>query len=84
MHAEIEFSIEGTVTIFAGPKAGVSGKIGGFGGDFGVKDGIYAVIGADGVRDVGMRVVVGGGVAGGSYGGTHDVDTMDFSFASAI
>jgi hypothetical protein len=84
MHAEIEFSMEGTVTIFAGPKAGVSGKIGDFGGDFGVKDGIYAVIGKDGVQDVGMRVVIGGGAGGGTVGGTHDVDSMDFSFASAI
>ena len=84
MHAEVEFSMEGTVTIFAGPKAGISGKLGEYGGDFGVKDGIYAVIGADGVRDVGMRVVVGGGVAGGALGGTHDVDSMDFSFVSAI
>lgn len=84
MHAEIEFSMEGTVTIFAGPKAGVSGKIGDFGGDFGVKDGIYAVIGKDGVQDVGMRVVVGGGVGAGPAGGTHDVDTMDFSFVSAL
>lgn len=84
MHAEIEFSMEGTVTIFAGPKATVAGKIGEFGGDFGVKDGIYAVIGKDGVQDVGMRVVVGGGVAAGPLGGTHDVDTMDFSFVSAL
>lgn len=84
MHAEIEFSMEGTVTIFAGPKAGISGKIGDFGGDFGVKDGIYAVIGKDGVQDVGMRVVVGGGVGAGPLGGTHDVDTMDFSFVSAL
>ena len=84
MHAEIEFSMEGTVTIFAGPKASVAGKIGEFGGDFGVKDGIYAVIGKDGVQDVGMRVVVGGGVAAGPLGGTHDVETMDFSFVSAL
>lgn len=84
MHAEVEFSMDGTVTIFAGPKAGVSGKIGGFGADFGVKDGIYAVIGKDGVQDVGMRVVIGGGVGAGEFGGTHDVDSMDFSFVSAI
>lgn len=84
MHAEIEFSMEGTVTVFAGPKASVAGKIGDFGGDFGVKDGIYAVIGKDGVQDVGMRVVVGGGVAAGPLGGTHDVDQMDFSFVSAL
>jgi tetratricopeptide (TPR) repeat protein len=84
MHAEIEFSVEGTVTIFAGPKAGVSGKIGEYGGDFGVKDGIYAVIGKDGVQDVGMRVVIGGGVGAGALGGTHDVDSMDFSFVSAL
>jgi tetratricopeptide (TPR) repeat protein len=84
MHAEIEFSMEGTVTIFAGPKATAAGKIGEFGGDFGVKDGIYAVIGKDGVQDVGMRVVVGGGVAAGPLGGTHDVETMDFSFVSAL
>jgi hypothetical protein len=31
-----------------------------------------------------MRVVVGGGVAAGPLGGTHDVDTMDFSFVSAL
>jgi tetratricopeptide (TPR) repeat protein len=84
MHAEIEFSIEGTVTIFAGPKATAAGKIGEYGGDFGVKDGIYAVIDRNGVKDVGMRVVVGGGVAAGPLGGTHDVDTMDFSFVSAL
>ena len=84
MHAEAEFTMEGTVTIFAGPKGGVSGKIGGAGGDFGVKDGIYAVIGRDGVQDVGFRVVVGGGVGAGQAGGTHDVDSMDFSFVSSI
>ena len=84
MHAEVELSIEGTVTIFAGPKATVAGKLGEYGGDFGVKDGIYAVIDRNGVKDVGMRVVVGGGVAAGPLGGTHDVDTMDFSFVSAL
>lgn len=84
MHAEIEFSMEGTVTIFAGPKATAAGKIGEFGGDFGVKDGIYAVIDRNGVKDVGMRVVVGGGVSAGPLGGTHDVDQMDFSFVSAL
>lgn len=84
MHAEVEISMEGTVTIFAGPKGGVSGKIGGVGGDFGVKDGIYAVIGREGVQDVGFRVVVGGGVSAGQGGGTHDVDSMDFSLVSAL
>jgi hypothetical protein len=84
MHAEIEFDMQGTVTVFAGPKGAVKGKVGGVGGDFGVKDGLYAVIGRDGVQDVGFRVVIGGGLDGGSAGGTHDVDTMDFSFASAI
>jgi len=49
-----------------------------------VKDGLYAVIGRDGIQDAGFRVVVGGGVGGESAGGTHDVDSMDFSFASAI
>lgn len=84
MHAEVEISMEGTVTIFAGPKGGVSGKVGGVGGDFGVKDGIYAVIGREGVKDVGFRVVVGGGVGAGQAGGTHDVDSMDFSLVSAL
>jgi tetratricopeptide (TPR) repeat protein len=84
MHAEAEFSMDGTVTIFAGPKGGIAGKVGGVGGDFGVKDGLYAVIGREGVEDVGFRVVVGGGVGGENAGGTHDVDSMDFSFASAI
>jgi hypothetical protein len=84
MHAEAEFSMDGTVTIFAGPKGGVSGKVGGVGADFGVKDGIYAVIDRNGVKDVGMRVVVGGGVAAGQGGATHDADQMDFSFVSAI
>ncbi|HEX5693900.1 MAG TPA: hypothetical protein VFY00_04680, partial [Arenimonas sp.] len=84
MHAEVELSMDGTVTVFAGPKGGVSGKIGGAGGDFGVKDGIYAVIGREGVQDVGFRVVVGGGVSAGQGGGTHDVDVMDFSLVSAI
>lgn len=83
MHAEAEFTMDGTVTIFAGPKGGVSGKIGGAGGDFGVKDGIYAVIGREGVKDVGFRVVVGGGVGAGQGGATHDVDSMDFSLVSA-
>lgn len=84
MHAEVEFTMEGTVTIFAGPKGGASGKVGGVGADFGVKDGIYAVIDRNGVKDVGMRVVVGGGVASGQGGATHDVDQMDFSFVSAL
>ena len=38
----------------------------------------------NGVKDVGMRVVVGGGVASGQGGATHDVDQMDFSFVSAL
>ena len=76
--------MDGTVTLFAGPKAGVGGKIGEVGADFGVKDGIYAVIGKDGIQDAGFRVVIGGGVSGGPGGGTHDVDQMDFSFVSAI
>ncbi|KFN49560.1 hypothetical protein [Arenimonas composti] len=84
MHAEVEFSIDGTVTVFAGPKASAAGKVGHIGADFGVKDGIYAVIGRDGVRDVGMRVVVGGGVNAGPLGGTHDAEVMDFSFVSAL
>ncbi|KFL36082.1 tetratricopeptide repeat protein [Arenimonas donghaensis] len=84
MHAEAEFSMDGTVTIFAGPKGGVSGKVGGIGGDFGAKDGIYAVIGREGVKDVGFRVVIGGGVAAGQGGATHDVEVMDFSLVSAI
>ncbi len=54
------------------------------GGDFGVKDGIYAVIGKDGIQDAGFRVVIGGGVEGGPAGGLADVDQMDFSVVSAI
>jgi hypothetical protein len=84
MHAEAEFSMDGTVTLFAGPKGGVAGKIGEVGADFGVKDGIYAVIGKDGIQDAGFRVVIGGGISGGPGGATHDVDQMDFSFVSAI
>jgi hypothetical protein len=84
MHAEAEFSMDGTVTLFAGPKGGIGGKIGDVGADFGVKDGIYAVIGKDGIQDAGFRVVIGGGISGGPGGGTHDVDQMDFSFVSAI
>jgi hypothetical protein len=84
MHAEAEFSMDGTVTVFAGPKGGIGGKVGGAGADFGVKDGIYAVIGKDGIQDAGFRVVIGGGVGGEAGGVTHDVDQMDFSFVSAI
>ncbi len=84
MHAEAEFSMNGTVTLFAGPKGGVKGKIGEVGADFGVKDGIYAVIGRNGIQDAGFRVVIGGGVSGGAGGGSHDVDSMDFSIVSAI
>jgi tetratricopeptide (TPR) repeat protein len=84
MHAEAEFSMDGTVTLFAGPKGGVAGKVGEVGADFGVKDGLYAVIGKDGIQDAGFRVVIGGGISGGPGGGTHDVDQMDFSFVSAI
>jgi tetratricopeptide (TPR) repeat protein len=84
MHAEAEFTMDGTVTLFAGPKGGIGGKIGDVGGDFGVKDGIYAVIGKDGIQDAGFRVVIGGGIGGGPGGGTHDVDQMDFSIVSAI
>jgi hypothetical protein len=76
--------MDGTVTIFAGPKGGIAGEVGGIGGDFGVKDGVYAVIGRDGIQDAGFRVVIGGGVSAGDAAGTHDVDSMDFSFASAI
>jgi hypothetical protein len=84
MHAEAEITMSGTVTVFAGPKGAIQGKIGGVGADFGVKDGLYAVIGKDGIQDAGFRVVIGGGIGGGPAGGTHDVDQMDFSFASAI
>jgi hypothetical protein len=84
MHAEAEFSMDGTVSIFAGPRASASGKIGDVGGDFGVKDGLFVVIGRNGVQDAGFRVVIGGGVGGENAGGTHDVDSMDFSFASSI
>jgi hypothetical protein len=84
MHAEAEFSMDGTVTVFAGPKGGIEAKVGGVGADFGVKDGLYAVIGRDGIQDAGFRVVIGGGVGSGPGGGTHDVDQMDFSFASSI
>ena len=42
------------------------------------------VIGREGVKDVGFRVVVGGGVGAGQAGGTHDVDSMDFSLVSAL
>ncbi len=66
MHAEAEFSMDGTVTLFAGPKGGIEGKVGEIGADFGVKDGIYAVIGKDGIQDAGFRVVIGGGIDGGA------------------
>lgn len=84
LHAEAELTMEGTVTLFAGPKGALKGSIGGVGADFGVKDGLYAVIGREGIKDAGFRVVIGGGVSGGSGGGTHDVDQMDFTFVSAI
>jgi hypothetical protein len=45
--------------------------VGGVGADFGVKDGLYALIGRDGIQDAGFRVVLGGGVSGGPGGGTH-------------
>ncbi len=78
MHAEAEFSMDGTVTFFAGPKGGIGGKIDGVGADFGVKDGIYAVIGKDGIQDAGFRVVIGGGIEAGSMGGAHDVGPDGF------
>lgn len=84
MHAEIELDIAGTITVFAGPKGGVAAKIGGFGGDVGVKDGLYLVIGREGVRDVGFRVVMGAGVGAGPLGGSHTFEQMDASFLSAI
>lgn len=86
LQGEIEFSIKGTVTIFGGPYASLSAKVGdrGVGGD--VKDGVYIVIGRDGIQDAGFRVSVGSsGSASGTLGGSEPImETMDFSVVSAI
>lgn len=86
LQGEIEFSIKGTVTIFGGPYASLGAKVGdrGVGGD--VKDGVYMVIGRDGIQDAGFRVSVGSsGSASGAHGGSEPImETMDFSVVSAI
>ncbi len=86
LQGEIEFSIKGTVTVFAGPYASASAKVGdrGLGAD--LKDGVYMVIGRDGIQDAGFRVSVGSsGSASGALGGSEPImDTMDFSVVSAI
>jgi tetratricopeptide (TPR) repeat protein len=86
LQGEIEFSIKGTVTIFGGPYASASAKVGdrGLGAD--LKDGVYMVIGRDGIQDAGFRVSVGSsGNASGALGGSEPImETMDFSVVSAI
>jgi tetratricopeptide (TPR) repeat protein len=86
LQGEIEFNIKGTVTIFGGPYASASAKVGdrGLGAD--LKDGVYMVIGRDGIQDAGFRVSVGSsGSASGALGGSEPImETMDFSVVSAI
>lgn len=80
VHAELEFTAQGEVTVFAGPKftAG-SVELGPLSADFGFKDGLYITAGPQGVKDFGMRMVAGGGVNAGNYGATHDVGQVDIS-----
>ncbi|MBY4598926.1 tetratricopeptide repeat protein [bacterium BD-1] len=80
LHAELEFTAQGEVTVFAGPKftAG-SLEMGPLSADFGFKDGLYITAGPQGVKDFGMRMVAGGGVNAGNYGATHDIGQVDIS-----
>lgn len=80
VHAELELTAQGEVTVFAGPKftAG-SLEMGPLSADFGFKDGLYITAGPQGVKDFGMRMVAGGGVNAGNYGATHDVGQVDIS-----
>jgi tetratricopeptide (TPR) repeat protein len=86
LQGEIEFNIKGTVTIFGGPYASASAKVGDRGVGADVKDGVYMVIGRDGIQDAGFRVAVGSsGSASGALGGSEPImETMDFSVVSAI
>ncbi len=86
LQGEIEFNITGPVTLFAGPYASASAKVGDRGVGADVKDGVYMVIGRDGIQDAGFRVAVGSsGSASGALGGSEPVmETMDFSVVSAI
>ncbi|MBW8312101.1 MAG: tetratricopeptide repeat protein [Rhizobium sp.] len=80
VHAELELTAQGEVTVFAGPKftAGVV-ELGPLSADFGFKDGLYITAGPQGVKDFGVRMVAGGGVNAGNYGATHDVGQVDIS-----
>lgn len=80
VHAELELTAQGEVTVFAGPKftAGAL-DVGPLSADFGFKDGLYITAGPGGVKDFGMRMVAGGGVNAGNYGATHDVGQVDIS-----
>jgi len=86
LQGEIEFNIKGTVTIFGGPYVSASAKVGDRGVGADVKDGVYMVIGRDGIQDAGFRVAVGSsGSASGALGGSEPImETMDFSVVSAI
>lgn len=78
VHAEIELTAKGEVTVFAGPKLTAAAiDLGPLSADFGVKDGLYITAGPQGVKEFGMRTVVGGGVSAGAYGVTHDVGQVD-------
>lgn len=80
VHAELEFTAQGEVTVFAGPKLTAGAvELGPLSADFGFKNGIYITAGPEGVKDFGHRMVQGGGVNVGNYGGTHDVDQVDMS-----
>ncbi len=86
LQGEIEISMKGTVTIFAGPYASLSAKADGRGIGADVKDGVYMVVGREGIQDAGFRVSVGGSAsASSSVGGSEPImETMDFSVVSAI
>lgn len=76
---------KGTVTIFAGPRAGHTISLVNGGPKIGadLRDGLYIKVGKSGVQDVGMRVEM---KAGASWGGvsTGHGDSMNISFIGAF
>jgi hypothetical protein len=76
--AEITFQSDGSVTLFAGPKAGGMTPVGPFGVT--AKDGLYIKFSTAGVRDFGFRVNFTSSVGSSTHQIKGDAGSMDFSF----